>query len=446
MNIDPLDQAFELYGAGRLDAAADICRSVLAGNPTDSEANHLLGVVYFRHGDNVTARNYMERATDSPKASAEMHNNLGSVLTALGESEAAIAAFNRALAMKPDYADALNNLGVINRNEKRIEAAIDAFRRAIAINPNFPQAKGNLRAAYRDVVPGWHFAMMDDKERNDAYESAIRRAVPGRYVLDIGCGAGLLSMMAARAGAAHVTACEAVSIIAERAHDIVAKNGLNSRVTVIGKPSQQLELGKDLPQKAQVLVTETFSSGLINESVLPTIEHAHANLLLPGATVIPAAASAMGYLVGGQMLRGMIYADKINGFDMSPFNDVAPANFGMLLDRFPHDVLSNDVELMRFDLREASFPMSNRRVNLEVKKAGVALGVVQWIKLEVDAQTQYENRPSPNATFNGHWTQVVYRFANPINVSPGDLIPLKVHHYRTQVTVDLAEDEWRRFA
>jgi type II protein arginine methyltransferase len=444
MNIDPLDQAFEFYGTGRLDAAAQVCRSVLAGNPEDTEANHLLGVVYFRRGDNATARQYMERAVNSPKASAEMHNNLGSVLMGLGDAAAATAAFNRALELKPDYADALNNLGVIHRNEKRIEQAIDAFRRAIALNPNFPQAKSNLRAAYRDVVPGWHFAMMDDKDRNDAYEEAIRRAVPGRSVLDIGCGAGLLSMMAARAGAVHVTSCEAVGVIAERARDIIAKNGLSSRITVIGRPSQELVVGKDMAQRAEVLVTETFSSGLINEYVLPTVEHAHANLLLPQATVIPAAASAMGYLLGGQMLRGMLYAEKINGFDMTPFNDFAPANFGMLLDRFPHDVMSDDVELIRFDLREANFPMASRRVNVEVKKPGVALGVVQWIKLELDAHTRYENRPSPGAPFNGHWTQVVYRFPKPITVSAGDLVPLGVRHYRTQITVDLVEEEWRQ--
>jgi type II protein arginine methyltransferase len=446
MNIDPLDQAFEFYGAGRLEAAAQVCRSVLAGNPDNTDANHLLGVVYFRHGDNMTARDYMERAAKSPKATAEMHNNLGSVLIGLGDSAAAIAAFNRALELKPDYPDALNNLGVIHRNEKRVEAAIDAFKRAIALNPGFQQAKANLRAAYRDVVPGWHFAMMDDKDRNEAYEAAIRRAVPGRHVLDIGCGAGLLSMMSARAGAAHVTACEAVAVIADRARDIVAKNGLASRITVIGRPSHELEVGKDLPQRADVLVTETFSSGLINEYVLPTVEHAHAKLLSPAATVIPAAASAMGYVAGGEDMRGMLYAENICGFDFTPFNDFAPANFGMLLDRFPHDVLSGDVELIRFDLSEANFPMASRRVNVEVRKAGIALGVVQWIKLELDQHTQYENRPSPNAPFNGHWTQVVYRFPKPINVAPGDLIPLNVRHYRTQITVDLVEEEWRQHA
>ena len=446
MNQDPLDQAFDQYRAGRLDAAAQICHGVLARDPDEPEANHLLGVMYFRQGDNVTAREFMLRATLSPKATAEMHNNLGSVFIALGEPDKALEEFNRALALKPDYADAHNNLGVIYRNSRRVEAAIGAFRKAIAINPNFDQAKTNLRAAYRDVVPGWHFAMMDDRERNNAYEAAIRRAVPGKHVLDIGSGAGLLSMMAARAGAAHVTSCEAVGVIAERARDIMARNGLAARITVIGKRSQALVVGQDLPQRAEVLVTETFSSGLINEDVLPTVEDAHARLLAPGAVVIPAAASAIGYLAGGDLLRGMLYVEEINGFDMTPFNDFAPANMGMLLDRFPHEILSNDVELMRFDLRSRNFPMSGRRVNLEVTKKGVALGVVQWIKLELDSETSYENRPSPKAAFNGHWTQVAYRFARPLNVVPGDLVPLQVRHYRTQITVDLVEEEWRSFA
>jgi 16S rRNA G966 N2-methylase RsmD len=434
-----LDQAYQHFHAGRLDAAAKACQAVLNREPDNAEANHLLGVICFQQGDMAVARELLARAIASPLATPEMHNNYGGVLDTLGDSEAAVAAFNRALGARPNYPDALNNLGVALRELKRNDEAIEAFRRAVALQPDLAQAKANLRATYRDVVPAWHFAMMDDRARNDAYEAAISRTVKGKRVLDIGTGAGLLAMLAARAGAAKVTTCEAVKLIADRAKEIVARNGLSDRITIIGKSSLDLALGRELPERSQVLITETFASGLISEGILPTIEHARENLLTEDAVVIPATASAMGYLAGGETLKGLLFVGNIKGFDLVPFNDFAPPSMGVLLDHFPHETLSGDVTLLRFDLKGKRFPMESRTVPVPVTRAGEAIGVVQWIKLELDALTSYDNRPSPEAPFNGHWTQILYRFPRPLRVNAGDVVPLSVKHNRTQISVDLIE-------
>src|SRR4029079_4411538 len=98
---------------------------------------------------------------------------------------------------------------------------LSSLRQAVVLKPELMLENPNLRGLYHGVVPGWHFAMMDHHKRNEAYEAAIRRAVPGKRVLDIGTGAGLLALMAARAGAAKVTACEAVPIIGELAREII---------------------------------------------------------------------------------------------------------------------------------------------------------------------------------------------------------------------------------
>jgi hypothetical protein len=66
----------------------------------------------------------------------------------------------------------------------------------------------NMKALVADQ---WHYRMLNDQARNEAYDRAIRRALllrPGAVVLDIGGGTGLLSMFAARAGARHVYCCE----------------------------------------------------------------------------------------------------------------------------------------------------------------------------------------------------------------------------------------------
>src|SRR6266567_942463 len=216
---------------------SDDARPHLAGNADNPEINHLLGFIRFNQGKSADGIALLKRAVSAPNATAEMHNNYGALLNQLGRTDEAIAAFNRALALKPNYVDALNNLGIVYREAKNTDAAIAAFKRAVELRPDLPHVKANLRSAYRDVVPAWHFAMMDDKPRNTAYRAAIARAVPGKRVLEIGTGAGLLAMMAARAGASTVTTCERVGLIADRARDIVALNGLATRVKVIGKSS-----------------------------------------------------------------------------------------------------------------------------------------------------------------------------------------------------------------
>jgi hypothetical protein len=147
----------------------------------------------------------------------------------------------------------------------------------------------------------------------------------------------------------------------------------------------------------------------------------------------------MGYLAGGPTLQGMLFVDKIAGFDLSGFNDFAPAMLGAALDNVPHRALSDDIELIRFNLKEKSFPMGGVRLALKATRHGVCVGVAQWIKLELDAHTKYENRPTPQAEFNGHWTHIVHRFPRLVSVAPGDVVPVLFRHDRSQIGIDLLE-------
>ena len=432
-------EAFGHFQAGQLEPAAELLRQHLKQFPADGSANHLLGSIYYRQGRLIEARDHEARACSAPGATAEMFNNLGAFQKALGDDRGAVASYQRALALDPNYVETLNNLGVIYRAQGNTRKAIETLRRAVALKPDLAEAQKNLRNAYNDIIPAWHFAMVNDNPRNDAYQAAVSRAVPGKRVLDIGTGSGLLAMMAARAGAKSVTTCEATEVIAERACDIIALNGLADRINVIAKHSTALSAGRELQERAELLITETFSSDLLSEGILSTVEHAHRYLLAPDAVIIPRIASAQAYLAGGAEIEAMLFAGPSNGFDLSPFNEFAPTLLAASMNSVVHDVLSADFELFSFDLRSKLFGMDTRPLTIPVTKSGAAAAVVQWIRLDLDGISRYENRPSSGPEAESHWTHILYRFPRPVAVQVGQTVRLLAGHNREQIWVRPAD-------
>ena len=435
---DLLAAAVEAYGEGDFTAASTYARAALQADPSSAPACNLIGLAEFDRGAHDEATTHLRRAVVLDPSKAEYPNNLGFVLHALGELDEARQALEKALEINPMMANAANNLGSVLEKAGQDVAAITLYRRALQIDPAFVEARDNLLLVCGRVAPQWHFPMMADGPRNAAYATALAKVAPRRRVLDIGAGSGLLAMMAVKAGAAQVVTCEMQPVIAEVAKAVTTANGLSDKIAVWPKKSDQLEIGRELLARAQVLVTETFSSGLLSEGVLPTVEDAHRRLLEPDAIVIPCRAGAAGYLIGGPILEQHLFAGIETGFDLSAFDLLAPGKLGMHLDRTPHQVLSGDFEIFGFDLRQHHFPPERRRFEVEATGAGRCVGVAQWIRLDLDADTVYENRPTPDAGANG-WMHVVYRFARPITVAAGDRVPLVASHNRTSLTIGLDE-------
>ncbi len=122
----------------------------------------------------------------------------------------------------------------------------------------------------------------------------------GATVLDLGCGSGLLAMLAARAGASKVYACDKAPGMAACASRVVAANRLHN-ITIIPKLSTCMTVARegddmsqddmsqraDMSERATLLVSETFGDDPFSESFLPSLAHAREHLLSKTAAVIP---------------------------------------------------------------------------------------------------------------------------------------------------------------
>ena len=136
------------YRAGRFADTAATCRRVLAADPTNADALHLLGVSALKLGQLDEAVDALRQALRLRPADAEAYNNLGIALEGRGQVGKAESAYKAALRIDPRSVDALNNLGHLLRKTDRPWEAVEVYRVALGVRPDNPAAHGGLAAAY----------------------------------------------------------------------------------------------------------------------------------------------------------------------------------------------------------------------------------------------------------------------------------------------------------
>lgn len=383
-------------------------------NPNNPQAHSQTGMVYHVKGNLEDAKRHYHTAegliTD-PKAKVEIFVLMGNVLRDLQESKEALEYYQKVLETDPNNAVALQNSQTL-RSRK---------------------------------IPKWHFDMLADTERNDAYNKAITSMIsPQDTVLDIGTGSGLLALMAARAGAAHVCAVEMVSDLAEVASEIVTANNYQDIINIHHDKSTNLKIGNQLDRKATFVVSEILDAGLLGEGVIPSLRHAWQNLLEPGAKCVPKGADLYGILIETKDYHKVSPVKEISGFDLTPFNKFSDSDGYVTkhLDHLPHSVMSAVFPIIKVDFYNLPPSVSFENpiltpLEIQVQKSGTVHGVAFWFNLHITDQISMSSAPDGEMV---HWGQAVFIFPEAKTVTSGDVLQINVIQTDTEIKFKLGFD------
>ena len=374
----------------------------------------------------------LDRAPSFPEALYNMAN----LQYDMGRLTEAEALFTKLLEECPHHLNARTNLALIKSRQGQTERAIQILEKVIEIDPVHKDAKNLLRRLYNYKIPSWHFDMLNDEERNDAYNQAIRAAAKkARHVLEIGTGSGLLSMMAARAGARKVTTCEMSKQLAAVARKVIARNGYTDIIRVISEKSTNVKIGVDLSEPADLLIAEVFDNGLLGEHFLHALLHAKSNLLRKGAVIIPAAATIYAMLIECPQLRQVNPIKNIAGFDLRDFDIFRRSGYRQInLKNISYQALSDPVAVCRLDFQNEITSQAHYNVNLLIRQTGVCHAVAFWFELHLNEEI---NISTLHDAHSNHWQQALQFFREDFQLPAGNTVLLKVTQNTTGFQFDL---------
>ena len=272
-----------------------------------------------------------------------------------------------------------------------------------------------------------HEEMIKDSVRTCAYRDAIMNnpeSFKDKVVLDIGAGTGILSIFAARAGAKHVYALE-FAHIADYTTEIIKKNGLSDKITVIKQKVEEATLPVD---KVDIIISEWMGYFCLYESMMDTVLYARDKWLVKDGSGIILPDTVHMYV--GALEDADYKQRKLNfwhgvGYDIDmtcikpsvlcePLIDVCDSKY----------IISNNCKIQEIDLytvkvEELDFTASYA---LEFNRNDTFSGLIGWfdtIFKKLPNQITLSTSPYTKPT---HWKQTTFYHEKDISVSQGDTL------------------------
>jgi precorrin-6B methylase 2 len=297
-------------------------------------------------------------------------------------------------------------------------------------------SKASMNTGVREETVDYYYylRLIKAQHRIRAFQNALRDCVrKGDVVVEIGAGLGTYSFFAAQSGARRVYAIEKERVI-QIAAELATKNGLADVVTFVKGDSTEV----DLPEKADVLVLEDFSSLFVRRGVEEIVHDALARHLKEDGIVVPQAVSLqVAPVEDAQLWKGCLNLEDENyrlyGLDLSPLRK-------MMLDS-PHvrkiqqqALLAEPTIFKTIDLKRTFSYLFDEVLQVRITRSATMHGLAGWFDLTLTDNFILSNAPT---NLESTWGQVFLPFSHPLAVEEGETVTLRLSCARSTRTRDL---------
>lgn len=260
-----------------------------------------------------------------------------------------------------------------------------------------------------------HLGYLSDPVRIDLFTKALRAVVKaGSHVADLGCGTGILGILALRAGAGHVYQVDESAMLAV-ARDTAARAGLQDRASFIAGRCQRVEL----PERVDLAICDHVGYFGFDYDIVGLFRDARRRLLKPGGKVMPARIALEISAIESDRYFKMAEGWRAEG---------VPEEFHWVRDyavntkhtaEFKRDeLIAPPVALGAIDLRDDDREFFSWTAGLRMARGGTVHGLGGWFDCELCEGVHMTNSPLADTPIKR--PQVFLPIDEPVTVKAGD--------------------------
>ncbi len=266
-----------------------------------------------------------------------------------------------------------------------------------------------------------HYSYLSDRVKIETYRAAIDRLVrPEHIVLDLGCGSGLLGLMALRAGASKVLFVEEGAVI-EVARRAVAEAGFADKAEFFKANSLKLSL----LEQVDVVVCDHIGHFGFDYGILGLLADARQRYLKPDGTIVPAELDLQLAPVESVACRKFVSQWR-DGSVPDEFGWVGSnaANTKHSAELSGQDLLADAATLTSIELGAEAAPYLSWNAGFSCARDGTLDGVAGWFDCRLFDDVRMTNSPLAEERLNR--PQAFLPLETPVAVTAGERIEVTV--------------------
>ena len=146
-------EAIDLQNRNQLDDAKAIYKKIIVHDKNNSDAHHLLSLIYLVEGKLDEAKQTIMTAIELQPEISVYHSNYGNILYQSNNLEFAIQEHKRAIKLDKKNFQSFYSLGVIYTHLKNYEKAIENYKKSLLLDSESSVAHNNLANIYNNLNP-----------------------------------------------------------------------------------------------------------------------------------------------------------------------------------------------------------------------------------------------------------------------------------------------------